>query len=176
MSSKSRFAASILLAVVLLAALSQVSIRESVAQELNPRFGFGANAMLSSADGFGVGLRGRASAPINADLSFGADLGLTAFVLGGRADADYIFDPQLSAIVSLPPTRSRLTYLLFGMGGYIPVSDNDGNAEGGPTIHGGVGWVVALQETSLFYEINPALIIGQESVDIAVPFRIGVIF
>lgn len=149
---------------------------EAVAQELNPRFGVGANALLSSADGFGLGVRGRASAPINADLSLAGDVGLTAFILGGRRNADYIFDPQVSAIVSLPATRSRLTYVLFGLGGYIPVGDDDSNAASGPTIHGGLGWVVALQESSLYYEIDPAIIIREESVDVAVPFRIGVIF
>lgn len=162
--------------ILLLFCFALASAGVSSAQQLNPRFGLGLNAMLSSADGFGIGIRGRASAPVNADLSLGADLGMTAFVLGGRDDADYIFDPQLSAIISLPPTRSRLTYVLFGVGGYIPVGDEDENADGGPTIHAGIGWVIQLQESSLFYEIDPALIIGEESADVAVPFRIGVIF
>lgn len=150
--------------------------RDSHAQELTPRFGLGVNALLSSADGFGLGVRGRASMPVNADLSLAGDLGLTAFILSGRQNADYIFDPQVSAIVSLPATRSRLTYVLFGLGGYIPVGDEDGDAASGPTIHGGVGWVISLHESSLYYEIDPALIIREESVGVAVPFRIGVIF
>lgn len=149
---------------------------EARAQELNPRFGVGANALLSTADGFGLGIRGRASVPVNADLSLAGDLGITAFILSGRQNADYIFDPQVSAIVSLPATRSRLTYVLFGMGGYIPAGGNDPDAASGPTIHGGLGWVIALQESSLFYEINPALIIRDEGVDVAIPFRVGVIF
>lgn len=146
------------------------------AQTLNPRFGLGFNTMLSSADGFGVGVRGRASAPVNADLSVAADIGFTGFVLNGRRNADYIFDPQLSAIISLPESPARLTYILFGLGAYTPVGGDDEDATSGPTIHLGLGWVRALQESSFFYEIDPALIIGEESVDVAVPLRIGVIF
>ncbi len=47
---------------------------------------------------------------------------------------------------------------------------------GGPTLHGGFGWVQTLQSTTLFYEIDPALIIGKSSVDLVLPFRIGIIF
>ncbi len=159
--------------IVILA--SGALVESATAQGLDPRFGIGANALLSTADGLGIGFRGRASAPVNADLSLAADLGLTAFILGGRRNADYIFDPQVSLIVSLPPASDRLTYLLFGMGGYIPAG-GDGGAASGPTIHGGIGWVRSLQESSLFYEVNPALIIREEGIDLAIPVRIGVIF
>lgn len=162
--------------VVFLAALVWAGAQCVSAQGVDPRFGVGANALLSTADGLGIGVRGRASAPINADLSLAADLGLTAFILGGRRNADYIFDPQVSLIVSLPPSGDQLTYLLFGMGGYIPVGDDDSDTASGPTIHGGFGWVRSLQESSLFYEINPALVIREEGIDLAIPFRIGVIF
>lgn len=141
-----------------------------------PRFGIGFNSMLSSADGFGIGFRGRASAPVNRDVSIGIDLGFTGFVLGGRRNADYVFDPQLSAIVNLPQANDRAGYILFGLGGYVPVGNDTANQQNGPTIHIGLGWVRALQETSLFYEINPALVVGESSVDIAIPLRIGIIF
>ena len=142
----------------------------------SPRFGLGFNSMLSSADGFGIGLRGRASSPVNQDVSVAIDLGFTGFVLNGRRNADYIFDPQLSAIVNLPSRDDRLAYILFGLGGYVPLGSDTENNQNGPTIHFGIGWVHALQETSLFYEIDPALIIGEESVDLAIPLRIGLIF
>ena len=146
------------------------------AAQTSPRFGVGFNTMLSSEDGFGIGFRGRAAAPVNLDLSIAIDIGFTGFMLNGRRNANYVFDPQLSAIVNLPPRDDQAMYVLFGFGGYVPIGDDTEGQQGGPTIHLGVGWVRALRETSLFYEVDPALIIGENSVDIAVPLRIGVIF
>ncbi len=142
----------------------------------SPRLGVGLNSMLSTADGFGVGFRGRASAPVNRDVSIAIDLGFTGFVFSGRRNAEYVFDPQLSAIVSLPSQPDRLGYVLFGLGGYVPVGGTIEDQQSGPTVHVGMGWVRALQETSLFYEVNPALIVGEHSVDVAIPLRIGIIF
>lgn len=172
MKSVNSVLASLLLLVVQTALMSP---SEATAQT-SPRLGLGFNSMLSSADGLGVGFRGRAAAPVNRDLSIGIDVGFTGFVLGGRRNADYIFDPQLSAIINLPQREDRAGYILFGLGGYIPVGSRAENQQNGPTIHVGLGWVRALQETSLFYEVNPALIIGERSVDIAIPLRLGVIF
>lgn len=138
------------------------------------RFGVGFNGLISTTDGLGLGIRSRISAPVNADLSFAVDLGLTGFILQGRDDASYVFDPQVSAIVTLPGSRDRSPYILGGVGAYV--SFQDGDSEGGPTLHGGFGYVQALNETTIFYEIDPALIIGEESVALALPFRIGVIF
>lgn len=152
---------------------SASTAENSVAQE-SPRFGVGLNTMLSTADGLGVGFRGRASAPANQDVSIAIDLGFTGFVFGGRSDAEYILDPQISAIVNLAAGQDRLRYVLFGLGGYIPLSSD--NQQSGPTVHVGMGWVHALYETSLYYEVDPALIIGEESVGLAIPVRIGIIF
>lgn len=148
--------------------------RDAAAQT-EPRFGLGFNGLLSSIDGLGLGFRGRVAVPMNQDLSFAIDLGLTGFILGGRDDATYVFDPQVSAIVTLPGRSARAPYILGGLGAYIPFSDKDKD-EGGPTLHGGVGWVRTLNETTLFYEIDPALVIGKEAVDVIFPFRIGIIF
>jgi hypothetical protein len=147
---------------------------DASAQPSSTRFGVGFNGLLSTTDGLGLGIRSRISAPVNADLSFAVDLGLTGFILQGRDDASYVFDPQVSAIVTLPGRPDRTPYILGGVGAYV--SFQDGDNEGGPTLHGGFGYVQALSETTIFYEINPALIIGQESVALALPFRIGVIF
>lgn len=162
---------SFLAALVLMAAFAS----SDAAGQPAPRFGVGLNSMLSTADGFGLGFRGRASAPVNRDLSIGIDVGFTGFVLNGRRNADYVFDPQLSAIISLPQRDDQAAYILFGLGGYVPVGRNTEDQQNGPTIHLGLGWVHALQETSLFYEINPALIIGERSIDLAIPLRIGII-
>ena len=155
-------------------AVSLSAVPEVTAQPLEPRFGLGFNGMISTADGLGLGLRSRVSAPVNADLSFAVDLGLTGFILKGRDEATYVFDPQVSAIVTLPPGPKRAPYILGGLGAYIAFSE-DGN-DGGPTIHGGIGWVQSLRETTLFYEVDPALIVGESAVDLVLPFRVGVIF
>ncbi len=144
------------------------------AQGVNPRIGIGVNSMLSTSDGLGIGFRGRASAPVNADVSIALDAGFTGFILGGRDDASYIFDPQASAIVNLPRTSTELSYLMFGLGAYVPMGET--TSRSGPTIHFGYGRVRVLQETSLFYEFNPALIIAQDRVHLALPVRIGIIF
>lgn len=158
--------------VLFLAAAAACS--QPAAAQVDPvRFGLGFNTMVSSADGLGIGVRGRGSIPVNADVSAAADLGITGFVLKGRRNADYILDPQLSAIIMLPTSQTHANYVLFGVGGYLPVGGDD---DGGPTIHFGFGRARALQESSFFYEINPALVIGRDHVDVAVPLRIGIIF
>lgn len=164
-----------LLAAAALALLLGSLSPEASAQELQPRFGLGFNALLSTDDGFGLGFRGRASAPVNADLSLALDFGFTGFILGGRDDATYVFDPQVAAIVTLPYRRDRMPYLMGGVGAYIPLSSGS-RSDGGPTLHLGIGWVQGLSETTIYYEINPALLIGETSTDLLLPVRIGVIF
>ncbi len=144
---------------------------------LDPRFGLGFNTAISTEDGLGVGLRLRGSSPINADLSFAVDLGVTGFIFGGRDEATYLVDPQVSAIVSVPQgPPNRLTYFLGGLGAYIPFETNAENPEAAPTLHFGIGRVELLTDTSIFYEVNPALIIGEERVGLLLPIRAGVIF
>lgn len=144
---------------------------------LDPRFGLSFNTALSTEDGLGVGLRLRGSAPVNADLSFAVDLGMTGFVFGGRDEATYLVDPQVSAIVSVPRGRpDQLTYFLGGLGAYIPFEANADNPEAAPTLHLGIGRVELLTDTSIFYEINPGLIIGEERVGLLLPIRAGIIF
>ena len=147
---------------------------------LNPRFGAGFDALLSLAsgdvldDGFGLGIRGRASFPINADFSVAVGAGFAGFLLGGRDDANYLFNPQVSGIVTLPRSPQWARYLIGGFGGYFPLGDS--NAEGGPALHLGLGWVRPLNESSLYVEIDPALVIGETRTALIVPARVGVIF
>jgi hypothetical protein len=159
---------------LLITGLITFTPRDAVAQEFQPRIGVGLGSMVSTADGIGLGIRGRASAPINADVSFALDVGFIGFILGGRRDASYVFDPQASVIVSIPGAPDRLSYLLFGAGAYVPLGDVDSRS--GPTIHGGYGRVHFLSETSLYWEINPAILIGETRVDLIVPLRVGIIF
>ncbi len=163
-----------ILAMALLAATCALSAPNAEAQLADSRLGLGFNALLSAENGFGMGFRGRLSTPINADLSFALDAGLTGFILGGRDDATWIFDPQASVIVTLPGIE-KAPYLLTGIGGYLDPSDS-GDTLTGPTLHVGIGWVKPLRESVLFYEVVPALVIGATKVAVAIPFRIGVIF
>lgn len=137
------------------------------------KFGLGFQTLLATDDGLGFGFRTRLSAPVNADLSFALDVGASGFVLSGRDAATFVFDPQLSAIITLPGVE-KAAYFLAGLGGYIPFDEKDAG-KGGPTLHAGIGWVQPLRETTLFYEINPTLIIKRSKVGLAFPFRIGVI-
>jgi len=144
-----------------------------------PRFGAAFNGLVSLPDdGLGLGIRGRASLPLNADLSFALDLGASGFILRGSRNATYVVEPQLSLIINMPNSRfttdARFMYALAGVGAYVPTGDED--AKGGPTIHGGVGWVVPLRETSMYYELDPALVIAPDRVGLAIPFRVGLIF
>ena len=154
--------------------LMVVGVPDARAQLDESRFGLGFNTLLSADNGFGMGFRGRLSTPINADLSFALDAGLTGFILGGRDDATWVLDPQASLIVTLPGVE-KAPYILMGIGAYLDPSDSDDTLTG-PTLHVGVGWVKPLRESVLFYELDPALIIGDTKVSPAIPFRIGVIF
>lgn len=165
-----------MLALTLLAFATLTNL-PAVAQQLSPRYGVGFHSNITPGDGFGLGLTGRLSMPLNLDLSLALDAAFTGFVLKGRNKATYLFHPQVSAIVTLPrrETGNSIPYLLTGFGGYFDLAD-DAKTKTGPTIHVGLGWVQALSETTLFYEINPALIIGETSVEFALPMRVGLIF
>lgn len=161
------------LSLLTLLALLSICSPLAHAQMSSPRFGVGFNTLLSSEDGFGLGFRGRMSSAVNADLSLAFDLGVTGFILNGRDDASYVFDPQASLIVTMPGV-DRASYLMGGLGAFISTADKSDALEG-PSIHVGIGWVRALRESVLFYEVNPALIIGKKSVGVGIPFRIGII-
>lgn len=140
----------------------------------SPRYGMSINALYSTPQGVGMGIRGRASMPINADISTALDLGFTGFVLEGWRGADYLFEPQISLIITPPPERLRAGYIFLGMGGYLPLAGNKDTS--GPTIHIGLGRAHGFGESAVFYEINPALIIGSEKLGFLLPVRLGIIF
>ena len=143
------------------------------AQDLRPRYGIGVGTMYSSPDGFGMGLHGRGALPLNADISTALDIGFTGFLFGGWRKANYIIEPQLSVVITMPPSGMSAGYLLFGAGVYLPTTRGAG--EGGPTVHLGIGQVYSLRESSLFVEINPALIIKRDRLAFMIPLRTGII-
>ncbi len=147
--------------------------REALGQDDPVKIGFGFDAVLQPDEGLGLGVRTRFSKPLSWDISAALDLGLSGFILEGRDDASYVFDPQVSLIVTFP-NLDRATYLLGGFGVYAPFGDAS-NSTGGPTVHIGVGRALPLRESTLYYEVDPALIIQKSKVVVSIPFRIGII-
>jgi hypothetical protein len=144
--------------------------------DVRPRFGLGLDAHANTREGFGPGLRLRVSAPLNADLSVAFSMAAIGFVLQGRDEATYAIDPQASLIVTLPPSSrapNRVTYILGGVGAYVPLGDD---GETAPSLHLGLGRAHALTDISFYYEFDPAILIGEESVQFTFPLRFGLIF
>jgi hypothetical protein len=56
------------------------------------------------------------------------------------------------------------------------MESKDDDPVSGPMIHFGAGRVQLLRETTFFYELDPMIIIGENSVHLAIPLRIGIIF
>lgn len=176
----SRFSLPSLTSIIFLFVMLFAPVRAQ-AQSFSPRFGVGLSAMASWTGeiNIGPGLRVRIAQPINQDLSVAGDLGITGFVLSGRDDASYVFNPQVSAIITLPEPGKTAPYLLGGLGLYLSSDDLDSDGEPlteGPFIHVGYGHVQQLNETTLFFEVNPGLIIGRETIGLMLPVRAGVIF
>ena len=158
------------------AVLMLVPSLTATSQKRSPRIGLGLNTMLTTGERLvALGLNARVAFPYNADLSFAIDLGLTGFVLGGREDAAYYVNPQGSAIITIYPRNPRSPYVITGFGGHIPVGNARESGEGGPTLHAGIGWVVGLVDTSLYIEIDPALLIAKDYVDLLLPIRLGIV-
>lgn len=146
------------------------------AQTLTPRYGIGMGTLLTTGDRLmALGFHARSAFPYNEDLSFAIDLGVSGFVLSGREGAAYYVDPLASAIVTLYPSNPRSPYVMAGFGGHVPVGSARESGDGGPTVHAGVGWVVGLQATSLYIEIDPALLIAKDYVDLLLPVRLGIV-
>jgi hypothetical protein len=145
------------------------------AQDLQPRYGVSFQMLGSTADdNIGPGLRFRVSAPLNRDLSVAFGTSLTGFIFGGRDDADFSIDPQASLIVTVPSETEETTYFFGGAGAYVPLGSSA--TQSGPTFHLGAGKVWLLQESSLFVEVNPALLIAADQTELLFPVRVGVIF
>ena len=168
-------------ALALLAALpAEAQRRSRHAPAFTPRFGVGFDATVVPDgnglvdDGLGVGLHGRIALPLNADLSAGVGMGLDGFVLGGADEATYLATPEATLILTLPRRGGGVRYVLGGIAGYVPLSDDGG--PGGPALIAGFGWAFPLRETSLYVEAVPALIVGRRTSTFALPIRAGVIF
>ena len=151
--------------------LGAIFPRSASGQSMNPRYGLGFSLLASTTDGVGLGVRGRAAFPLNGNLSVAGDVGVTGFIFRGRDDAQYAFDPQVSLIVTLPGS-DRAPYVMAGVGAYITTS----SAEGGPFVHFGLGRAQLIGETSVYYEIDPAIVIENNDIQLTIPIRFGIIF
>ncbi len=144
------------------------------AQSDQSRFGLGLQLLGSTAgNNVGPGVHFRASTPLNPDVSLAVGSGLTGFIFGGRDDAAFALDPQVSAIVSFSTANAQSTYVIGGAGAYVPFGDTD--TDSGPTFSIGAGRAWLLEESSLFFEFSPGLLVGEESTTLVVPIRVGVI-
>jgi len=161
------------LTTTILATLFLITPDSTIAQGAGLVFGIGVQTQANTDDGFGAGLRGRLSAPVTADLSFAAGLGFSSHFLNGRNETVFSFDPQISAILTMPGVTSAM-YFMAGVGVYLSTGGNNGD-HNGPTLHFGIGGVRALKDGALFYEINPAVIIKNTSLALSVPIRVGII-
>jgi len=163
--------------MVLLAAIAQAQTADTPAR-FSPRIGFGFTPTLTidSEKPVALGLHARMSYPVTADFSIGAGVGLTGFILQGRDDAEYYLTPKALGIVTLDATNIRSPYVLFGLGGYLPIGENTEKGAGGPTLYGGIGWALSLSaQTSVYFEILPALVIGSETTSLILPLNVGVV-
>jgi hypothetical protein len=111
---------------------------------------------------------------VKSDLSLAFGTAFVGHVFEGRDDAIYVVDPQFSVIVTLPGEQ-RVPYFMAGMGAYLPLSE-DADADASPFFHVGVGWVWALEESTLFLEFDPGLSIEKDGVAGIFPVRAGFIF
>jgi len=143
--------------------------------QTEPRFGVGFQLMGSTLEeNVGPGIQFRASAPINRDLSVAVGASFTGYVFEGQNNATYAIDPSLSLIVTLPVMGTRGTYFLGGVGAYVPLGNNA--PEAAPFFHFGFGRVWLLRDTSIYFEIDPALAVSDSRSDLLFPVRVGVIF
>lgn len=151
------------------------SLFGSAQVQAQSRFGVGLQVLGTTVDNnVGPGLRARVSTPINRDVSLAVGSGVTGYILRGRDDAAFALDPQLSAIVSFSTARAENVYVLGGGGVYVPFGDT--TTDSGPVFHLGIGRAWLLEESSLFFEFNPGLLVGKESTTLTLPIRVGVIF
>jgi len=151
-------------------------ITDVEAQSLRPRLGFGLSVVGGTTDqAVGVGIDLRAAWVINQDLSVGVSGNFVNHILDGRDEAAYFFHPNVAAIITLNSANARSPYLILGLGGNLPLGGAADSDESGPSIHAGLGWAFALQSTSLYLEIVPAMTVVQSSVEFQLPARFGVI-
>jgi len=143
--------------------------------QAGPRYGLGVQLMGSTVDNnIGPGFRFRVSAPLTRDVSLGFGSSFTGYILEGRDEASYAVDPQASLIVTLPGSGQESLYVMTGAGAYLPFGAT--NATSGPTFHLGLGKVWLLRQSSFFFELDPALYVGEDATSVIIPVRVGVIF
>lgn len=168
---------------LLLAAFFAVLAGPTHGQDREVRVGAGLDLVMAPPgnaaidEGFGIGVRSRLAIPLTYEVSLGLGAGLSGSVHQGRSRATYALNPQASLIVTFPQDEDTAwwPYALAGVGGFVPLR-RDGDATGGPALHGGIGWSRLLEEASVYVELDPTLVIGQSSSSGIFALRGGVIF
>jgi hypothetical protein len=143
------------------------------------RLGFGLQTTFSTEDGLGLGLRTRASYPMNRDFSMGLDLGVHGYSSNGANRSVIMADPSINLILNLGATADRATYLVAGAGGYVlagATGQRTSKATLGPQASIGLGAVKQLVDSRLFMEITPQFLLEPQQMTVIAPLRIGLIF
>ena len=166
---------SILLAIAGLLFLQTVC----VGQDLSRRFGFGPEFYVNATDSemsdenAGIGARFRVSWPLGSDISLAAGLGIVGFVFDDQSNDDYALNPQGSIFYQLPG-YTWAPYVFLGGGGMISVTGPEGFIAA-PSIHAGYGWARYLGSVSAFAEMNPVLVMRDETAKFVLVLRTGLI-
>jgi hypothetical protein len=153
-------------------------VSDSLAQEMRAKFGLGVGMVANPTDDdladddIGLSVIGRISKPLNTDVSLAGTLGFYAFAFNGTETADYIFNPELSLVVTLNG-YSRFPYLLVGAGGLFPT---DGDEEARFGAHAGYGLAWPLTSVSVFLEAKPTIAFQESGTTFVIPVTVGMIF
>lgn len=141
-----------------------------------PRIGFGLNGVAGTQDpAIGMGFDARASWPINQDFSIAGGTGVIGYIFQGRDGSSYFLTPQASAIVTLDATNIKSPYFIAGVGGHFSIGSKDRGEDSGPTVHAGLGWAFMLQQTSIYLEVSPTLVVARSAASVLLPLRVGVV-
>jgi len=166
------------LKVCVLLAMVAATASNTLAQDTRPKFGLGVGFVANPTDDdlanddVGLAVRGRISKPMNSDVSLAGSVGLYAFAFNGTETADYVFNPELSLVVTLNGA-SRFPYLLVGAGGLFPT---DGDKSARFAAHAGYGIAWPLTSVSVFLEVTPTIAFQESSTTFVIPLMVGMIF
>ena len=165
-----------LLTVTAIILFGIVAFNPANAQIQMPRIGFGLNSAAGTQDPVvGMGFDARVSWPINQDFSIAGGTGVIGYVFQGREESSYFLTPQASAILTLDATNVKSPYFIAGVGGHFSIGSKDRSEDSGPTVHAGLGWTLLLQDTAIYLEISPTLIVARSSASALLPLRVGVV-
>lgn len=115
-----------------------------------------------------------AQLPIVRGLSIVGGAGMSAFILEGRVDGTYTFDPELTLKITLPSASKGANTVFGGVGYHIPFGADA--VEAAPTVHLGLGRIWTLRESTLFVDVSATAVVRTETIGLLMPLRAGIVF